>query len=146
MDFSTEIRVVDSGNLKAYVTLIIDNEIAISGFRILESKSGELFVAAPSHKGTNGEGKETYYDDVRFIGDREEGAKDSVLGRECKDFILSQYRREGRGKPAAKGGRDDKNASAAKASSRAQPASNVKPEVPTTSEAPAKRERKSLPW
>ncbi len=144
MDFSTEIRVVDSGNLKAYVTLIIDNEIAISGFRVLESKSGDLFVAAPSHKGTDKEGKETYFDDVRFIGDREEGAKDSVLGRECKDFILAQYRKEGRGK--APKGRDDKNAGAARASSRAQPASNVKPEVPTTTDAPAKRERKPLPW
>lgn len=146
MDLTTEIRVVDSGNLKAYVTLIIDNEIAISGFRVLCSKTGDLFVAAPSHKGTDKEGKEAYFDDVRFIGDREEGAKDSNFGRECKEFIIAQYQKEVAKKARGGNTRDDRNAGAAKANRNAQPSSDAKPALPANAGAAPRRKAAELPW
>lgn len=146
MDLSTEIRVVDNGNLKAYVTLIIDNEIAISGFRVLSSKTGDLFVAAPSHKGKDKEGNEAYFDDVRFIGDREEGSKDSNFGRDCKDFIISQYKKEASKNTRGGNTRDDRNAGAVRAGRTAQPSSDTKPALPANAEAAPRRQAKPLPW
>lgn len=134
MEIGAEIRLIDSGSLKAYVTLLIDNEIAISGFKVCETKQGALFVAAPSHKGKNAEGVETYYDDVRFIGEKDEGSKDSTFGRQCKEFILAQYQKQVVPKRGGGSRGDDRNAAAgrAHASSSTNAASSSKPEVAET--------------
>ena len=48
-------------NTKAFVDIIIDNEVIVKGFKLIEGKEG-LFLGNPSEKSKN----EKYYDTVRF--------------------------------------------------------------------------------
>jgi len=49
------------GNAKAFIDLIIDNEIILKGFALVEGKTG-LFLSTPSEKDKFGK----YYETIRF--------------------------------------------------------------------------------
>ena len=88
-NYSFNVRKLNgNSNLKAFITLIIDDVVSIDGFKIVDGRNG-LFVSAPSHKGTvmeDGVQKEKYFDDVRFIGDN--GLE---VGTEIKNAMLDAY-------------------------------------------------------
>lgn len=74
--------------LRAYASLIVDDQLEITGFKVFESAKG-LFAKEPQHKGTNKDGEETWYDDVRFLRQNEEEA--NPLRQEVMDAIISAY-------------------------------------------------------
>ena len=88
-NYSFNVRKLNgNSNLKAFVTLIIDDVMSIDGFKVVDGRNG-LFVSAPSHKGTvmeDGVQKEKYFDDVRFLG--ENGLE---VGTEIKNAMLDAY-------------------------------------------------------
>ena len=49
-------------SLRAYVDIVLDDLVLIKGFRVLEAKSGSLFIGTPSKMGKDGK----YYDQVEF--------------------------------------------------------------------------------
>tara|TARA_Y100001937_G_scaffold128224_1_gene203122 strand:+ start:2039 stop:2476 length:438 start_codon:yes stop_codon:yes gene_type:complete len=94
-------RLNGNSNLKAFVTLIVDDVMSIDGFKVVDGRNG-LFVSAPSHKGTvmeDGVQKEKYFDDVRFLG--ENGLE---VGTEIKNAMLDAYHNNS-GSTAQQGGR-----------------------------------------
>lgn len=56
-------------NMHGACDLVIDGRIVIPGFKVLESKKGDLFIGAPSVKSnkTDDQGKTVYYPTVSFI-------------------------------------------------------------------------------
>lgn len=69
MKLSAKIRELDSpkGNLVGFASLVIDDKIEISGFRIIQRNDGSgLFISAPS-TGREVDGEIKYFDDVRFL-------------------------------------------------------------------------------
>jgi DNA-binding cell septation regulator SpoVG len=93
--YSAKVRIVSggTGNLKAYATLIINDLLAIEGFKVLESKGGQTFVGVPQHKGQDKEGKETWYNDVRWNEDVEEGQFRGPNAEAAVNAILEEYGR-----------------------------------------------------
>jgi len=93
-DFNVVIRVLDNppGKTVAFANLIIDEQVEVSGFKIINGSKG-LFVAAPNHKGSkpDEEGNAIYYDDVRFLGDREEGKFRTDLQNQIYQVMLDRY-------------------------------------------------------
>ena len=77
------------GKIVGFASLIIDEVLEVQGFRIIEGSKG-LFVSPPQHKGKgkDDEGNEvdTWYDDVRFLGDNSE-----EISKEIKQAILDNY-------------------------------------------------------
>ena len=94
--YSAKVRLVNgnTGNLKAYATLVINYVVAIEGFKVLESKNGQTFVVVPSHKGTDKEGNETYFNDVRFLEDVPEGEFRGQEAEAALNTILVEYGRQ----------------------------------------------------
>jgi len=48
--------------------LLVEDVLEIGGFKIINGAKG-IFVSAPQHKGKDKEGNDTWYDDVRFLGE-----------------------------------------------------------------------------
>ena len=57
-------KVVKESNVKAFIDVIIDNDLIVKGFRLVEGKEG-MFLANPSEKGTDNK----YFDTARFAND-----------------------------------------------------------------------------
>ena len=53
-------------SLRAYADVALDGLVVIKGFRIMASKSGDLFIGMPSKMGKGGK----YYDQVEFKTDK----------------------------------------------------------------------------
>ncbi len=92
MNYSAKVNLVKSsqGSLRAFATLVIDGLIEVNGFRIVEGSKG-LFVSVPQTKGAkpNDDGKDQYFDDVRFSDADEKGFSDTkTLIQNC---ILEAY-------------------------------------------------------
>ena len=77
------------GKIVGFASLVLDEVLEVQGFRIIEGSKG-LFVSPPQHKGKgkDDEGNEvdTWYDDVRFLGENSE-----EIGKEIKQAILDSY-------------------------------------------------------
>lgn len=82
-----------AGNTKAFATLVIDDVVAVKGFKVVESRSGDLFVGFPSTKGKDKEGNEKWYNDVQFYEDVEEGQYGGPIRKSATDAILAEYNR-----------------------------------------------------
>lgn len=93
--YSAKVRIVNggTGNLKAYATLVINDLLMIEGFKVLESKGGQIFVGVPQHKGQDKDGKETWYNDVRWNEDVEEGQFRGPNAEAALSAILEEYGR-----------------------------------------------------
>jgi DNA-binding cell septation regulator SpoVG len=76
----------------AFVQLTINKTISIDGFKIINGKDG-LFVSAPNHKGKDKEGNDTWYDDVRFLGDKAEGQFRTPFQDEVYKAMIAKYNR-----------------------------------------------------
>ena len=74
--------------LRAYASLVVENSIEITGFKVFESAKG-LFAKEPQHKGVNKEGEETWYDDVRFL--KQEGQDTNPFRDEIMNAIVTAY-------------------------------------------------------
>lgn len=74
--------------LRAYASLVVENKMEITGFKVFESANG-LFAKEPQHKGKNKEGEDTWYDDVRFLKD--EGEETNTFRNEIMEAIVSAY-------------------------------------------------------
>ena len=59
----TEIRITPKEDAKAYASLTLDGVFVVRGLKIIEGKTGRLFVAMPSRKRPDG----TYQDMVHPI-------------------------------------------------------------------------------
>tara|TARA_Y100000310_G_C20473716_1_gene711356 strand:+ start:334 stop:708 length:375 start_codon:yes stop_codon:yes gene_type:complete len=77
--YAVQVRPLQNPKSKvvAFASLLIDDVLEINGFRVIDGSKG-LFVSAPSHKGKNKEGEDTWFDDVRFLGDSADNVKDEV--------------------------------------------------------------------
>ena len=71
----------------AFASLIIDDVLEVDGFKVIDGSKG-LFVSAPQHKGKDKEGNDSWFEDVRFIGD--EAVKDPIK-TEIYQAILTEY-------------------------------------------------------
>ena len=79
-----------TGKTRAFVQLTVNKVLSIDGFKIVEGSNG-LFVAAPQHKGKNKEGGDTWYDDVRFLGDKPEGVYRTPFQDEVYKAMIAKY-------------------------------------------------------
>lgn len=70
----------------AFASLLIDDLMEVNGFRVIDGAKG-LFVSPPQHKGKDKEGNDTWYDDVRFIIDKE--ATDSPAAAAKEEIYTS---------------------------------------------------------
>ena len=114
------------GSLRAYANLIIDEVVEVCGFKVLESRKGDLFVSAPQTKSNKQDenGKDIYYNDVRFLDSKtNEDDWRTPLEDEIFKAILAKYE-EVRGQ-SARG-----SAASAQASAGGQGSSGGKPSVP----------------
>lgn len=77
--YAVQVRPIRNPKSKvvAFASLLIDDVLEINGFRVIDGAKG-LFVSAPSHKGKNKEGEDTWFDDVRFLGDNADNIKEEV--------------------------------------------------------------------
>lgn len=80
-----------TGALRAYATLVVNDTLLIDGFKVMESRTGDLFVAPPSHKGKDKEGKDTYFNDVRFNEEKGEGEFRGPVAEAAYGAILAAY-------------------------------------------------------
>ena len=80
------------GSVVAFATLIIDGVIAINGFRVINGRNG-AFVSAPQKKGSKPDenGKDVYYDEVRFLEEKEEGKFKGPIAQAAFDAILNEF-------------------------------------------------------
>lgn len=80
LKFSAKVSLIPEpkGVMKAYATLVVNDLIEINGFRIIDGSKG-MFVAPPQTKSQklDEEGKEQYFDDVRFCDKNEKGFSDT---------------------------------------------------------------------
>lgn len=74
--------------LRAYASLVVENKLEITGFKVFESATG-FFAKEPQHKGLNKEGQETWYDDVRFLKD--EGEETNTFRDEVMNAIVTAF-------------------------------------------------------
>ena len=69
--------------------MILDEVMEVQGFRIIEGSKG-LFVSPPQHKGKtkdeSGNEVDTWFDDVRFLGENSE-----EVSKEIKQSILDTF-------------------------------------------------------
>lgn len=91
-DYDVNVRPIRNpvGKTVAFAQLIIDNQVEIDGFRIIDGSNG-MFVAAPNHKGKDKEGNDAYFDDVRFLGDRAEGEYRTPLQDNIYQLMIQRY-------------------------------------------------------
>jgi len=77
------------GKIVAFASLLIEETLEVHGFRVINGAKG-LFVSPPQHKGKGkdeeGNQVDKWYDDVRFIGDNSDDAKQEVF-----NSILAAY-------------------------------------------------------
>jgi stage V sporulation protein G len=115
-----------ASNLKAFVSITIDQVVELDGFKVIDGKNG-LFVSVPSHKGSimeEGVKVEKWFDDVRFPG---EAAQE--FGNELKAAILQAYNNDsGSSNPSqGKAVKAKANATATEDESAPGPERNRKP-------------------
>jgi DNA-binding cell septation regulator SpoVG len=82
-----------SGALRAFATLIVNDVISINGFRVLEGRNG-AWATAPQTKGSKPHpetGKDQYWDDVRFLEEKEEGAFKGPIAEAAMAAIMKEY-------------------------------------------------------
>ncbi|MFI3326851.1 MAG: SpoVG family protein [Clostridia bacterium] len=78
MKYSVNITKMEIQNLKAFVSVVIENKIVITGIKIIQGKKG-LFLSMPSYKNKDGE-----YKDYCFVIDKDERKK-------LEDLIFKKY-------------------------------------------------------
>ena len=77
------------GKIVAFASLIIDDVLEVDGFKVINGSKG-LFVSAPQHKGKDKEGNDSWFEDVRFIGD--ETVRETVK-TEIHKAIINEYQK-----------------------------------------------------
>lgn len=96
MKFSAKITVPENqtGSLRAFATLVIDELIELQGLRVVEGAKG-LFVAMPSTKSNkkDEEGKDIWYDNIRFQ-DWDDEAKSSATRQLIGEIVLAAYNKQ----------------------------------------------------
>ena len=94
LNFSAKVNTIANprGALRAFATLIVNDVIYINGFRVLEGSKG-TFVSAPQKKGNKQDenGKDIYYDEVRFMEETEEGQWRGPVAEAAFKAILDAY-------------------------------------------------------
>jgi stage V sporulation protein G len=93
LNFSAKIRMINSQNsLKAFATLIINDVIAIEGYKVFDGRNG-LFVTPPSHKGIGKEGTEKYFNDINYLEDRDDDNRRGPVEEAISEAVLAEYNR-----------------------------------------------------
>ena len=94
LNFSAKVTTLQNprGALRAFATLIVNDVIHINGFRVIEGSKG-TFVSAPQKKGSKPDenGKDVYYDEVRFMENTEEGQFRGPIAEAAFKAILDVY-------------------------------------------------------
>lgn len=92
--FSAKVTTLQNprGAMRAFATLIVNDVVHINGFRVIEGSKG-TFVAAPQKKGSkpDEDGKDIYYDEVRFVEETEEGQFRGPVAEAAFKAILDAY-------------------------------------------------------
>jgi DNA-binding cell septation regulator SpoVG len=105
-----------AGKVLAFASLIIDGQIEVTGFKIIDGKFGK-FVAAPNRQSTKtgDDGKPVSYDDVKFLGPKDDKNK-NPLQQEIYNLMLEKY---------TSGNATTARAGAAQAQAKASPKKDV---------------------
>ena len=81
----------------AYATLVIEDVVEISGFKIINGAKG-LFVGPPQKKGKDKKtGEEKWYDDIRFLEEVPEGQYRGPLAEEIYRAMIDTYQEKAQG-------------------------------------------------
>ena len=83
------------GNLQGFCDLVVDDALVIKDFKILQSKTGELFAAAPSQASNkvDDQGQKQWFPTIYFIDAKEsEDSKrtpveSEILAAMVKEFV-----------------------------------------------------------
>jgi len=126
LNFSAKINLPKNpsdGNFRAFATLIVNDVLYINGYRVMDSKYG-LFAAAPATKSNKQDenGRNIWYDDVRFREELEEGKRRGPMADAAQKAIIDAYNRA-----VSTGGAND----------RPVP-TNSRPETPAAASGPAR--------
>jgi DNA-binding cell septation regulator SpoVG len=97
-NFTAKVNVIanPTGNTLAFGTLIINDVIYIDGWKVVKTDKG-VFVSVPKHKGTDKEGKETWFSDVRFNEEKAEDAFRGPIAEAAHKAVLDAYNAASRG-------------------------------------------------
>ena len=95
LSFSAEValpKTPSDSSFRAFARLIVGGVVVIDGFRVMEGKYG-LFVNPPSEKSnkTDENGRNVWFDKVRFIEDVPEGQRRGPVAEEAFKAILDAY-------------------------------------------------------
>ena len=95
LNFTAKINMISNprGSLRAFATLIVNDVVAINGFRVLEGSKG-TWAAPPQKKGSKPDpetGKDIYYDEVRFLEDKAEGQFRGPVAEQALAAVMSAY-------------------------------------------------------
>jgi DNA-binding cell septation regulator SpoVG len=93
--FSYEVKVFPlknpKGSLKAFGSLVIEDQIEVKGFRIMDGQYG-LWVAVPQKEGKPDEqGKRTWWPDVIFLEEKEEDQKFGALQHSINQAFIAKF-------------------------------------------------------
>lgn len=78
------------GKVRAFASIIIDDVLEVRGFRIVEGSRG-LFVSPPQREGKDKEGNRTWYDDVLWREEKEEGQYRGPVQEHVYNSILTEF-------------------------------------------------------
>lgn len=76
----------------AWASLVLDDLVEVKNFKIFNGSNG-LFVSAPSKKSDKQDenGKDIYYNDVRFLGDKPEGVWQTDFQKEVFAAMVDEF-------------------------------------------------------
>ena len=72
-------RVENGSSLKAFVDVLLNEQVLVKGVRVLGNRDGNLFVKMPTEQGKDG----TWYETVRLLNDE--------LKQELKETVLEAF-------------------------------------------------------
>lgn len=92
------VRMYDSGKLKGFADVVIDDCMTICGFKIFENDDGNgVSVAFPAKKGKDKEGKEGWFPIIKVD-------KESATGQEFQRHVSDEVTRVYMAKTGSNGG------------------------------------------
>lgn len=80
----TRLNKFNSGKLKAFVDLMVDNKIVIKGWRLIDGARG-MFLSCPREKGKD----DKYYDTVSFVLEADKSLVENMVIQHYKQTLLA---------------------------------------------------------
>lgn len=132
-EYTARVHVLNgNSNVKAMATLYINGLIELRSFKVVQGRNG-LFVSAPSRKSnkTKDDGSPMYFDEIRFIEERAEGAFSGPEQQRAFNVILEEFHKQvGGGANTSAPQRTENRREAASANAGSAKPSGGRPNLP----------------